>query len=72
MAHASGVGSGGIISGDFVNPMPSMLVRLLITRSGTCFLLPMAGMPLLEIAPTNATHVSFLPLIEGFHLLLFA
>ena len=49
-----------------------MLMGLSITGSGTHFLLPRADMPLLEIAPAYATHVSFLPLIKGFLLLLFA
>ena len=50
MAYASGVGSGSIISGDFVNPMPPMLVGLLITGSGIRFLLPRAGVPLPDMA----------------------
>ena len=50
MAHASGVGSDSIISGDFVNPIPPMLVGLSITGSGTRFLLPRAGVPLPEMA----------------------
>ena len=51
MAHASGVGSGSIISGDFVNPVPPMLVGLLITGSGTHFLLLRVGVPLPKIVP---------------------
>ena len=66
MAHGSIVGSDSIISGDFVNPVPPMLVGLSIRGLGTCFLLPQAGMPLPKIAPTDATHVSPLPLIKGF------
>ena len=52
MAYASGAGSGSIISGDFVNPVPPMLVGLLITGSGTHFLFPRAGVPLPEMVPT--------------------
>ena len=40
-----------IISGDFVNLVPPILVGLLITGLGTRFLLPKAGVPLAEMAP---------------------
>ena len=52
--------------------VPLMLVGVSITGSGARFILPRAGMSVPEIAPTDATHVRFLPLIEGFLLLLFA
>ena len=65
-AHASGVGSSGIISSDFVNPVPPMLVDVSITGSGARFILPKAGVPVPEIAPADATHVSSLPLMRAF------
>ena len=61
-----------LVVSSLVNLVSPMLVGLSITGIGTCFLLPRVGMPLPEIAPADATHVSFLPLIEGFLLLLFA
>ena len=48
-----------------------MLVGVSITRSGARFILPRAGVPVPEIAPADATHVSSLPLIEGFSSLFF-
>ena len=49
-----------------MDPMPSILVGLLITGLRTHFILPRVGVPVLEIAPTDATHVSSLPMTEGF------
>ena len=58
--YASGVGSDSIISGDFMNPVPPMLVGLLIMGSGTRFLLPRAGMPLPEMAPILGSLIDLL------------
>ena len=49
-----------------MNPMPRMLVGVSIIRSGARFILPRVGVPVPEIAPADATHVSSLSLIEGF------
>ena len=57
MARASSVASGTIL-GDFVGAVPLILYGLLIVGTRTCFSLPRAGMPLLDVDPANATHVS--------------
>ena len=49
-----------------MDPVPPMLVGVSITGSGARFVLPRAGVPVPEIAPADATHVSSLPLTEGF------
>ena len=49
-----------------MDPVPPMLVGVSITGSGAHLTLPRAGTPVPEIAPADATHVSFLPMIEGF------
>ena len=54
-----------------MDPVPPMLVGVSITGSGARFALPRVGVPVPEIAPADATHVSFLPLTEGFLLLLY-
>ena len=57
ITHTSGVPS-GIILYDLVSIVSSMLYGLSIIGTWTCFPLPRAGMPLSDVDPTDATHVS--------------
>ena len=58
MAHASGVGSGSSILGDLVITAPPMMQGLSIRGVGVCFSLPRIGIPLSDVFPADATHVS--------------
>ena len=49
-----------------MDPVTPILMGMSITGSGTHFVLPRAGVSVPEIAPADATHVSSLPLTEGF------
>ena len=57
-AHASGVVSSDAILSDLVSTMPPMLYGLSITRAGTRFPLPRAGMPLSNVDLADTTQVS--------------
>ena len=54
-----------------MDPVPPMLVGVSIMGSGARFFLPRTGVPIPKIAPADATHVSSLPLIEGFPFLFY-
>ena len=66
IAHASGVGFGGTILGDFMNTAPPMLYGLSIIGAETCFPLSRAGTTLSNMDHANTTHVSLLTLLELF------
>ena len=72
MAHASGVASSSTILGDLMSTMPPLLYGLSITGTGTRFPLPRAGMPLSDVDPADATHVSLLTLFGFFFFFLFS
>ena len=69
IAYTSIIASSGTILGDLVSTVPPMLYGLSITGTGTRFSLPRAGMPLLDVDPTDATHINLLTLF-GFFLFL--
>ena len=70
IAYTSIIASSGTILGDLVSTVPPMLYGLSITGTGTRFSLPRAGMPLLDVDPTDATHINLLTLF-GFFLFLY-
>ena len=51
-----------------MDPVTPILMGMSITGSGTHFVLPRAGVSAPKIAHADATHVSLLPLFEGFFL----
>ena len=60
--HASSMGFGSTILGDLVSTVPPILYGLSVRGAGVCFSLPRTGVPLLDVFPTDATHVSPLTL----------
>ena len=60
----SGVASTSTILSDLVSTIPLILYGLLIIGIGTHLPMPRAGMPLLDVDPADATHVSLSTLFE--------
>ena len=61
--HASGVGPGGTIPGDFLDTTPPMIQGLSVRGARVFFFfLPRTGIPLSDVFHIDATHVSPLTL----------
>ena len=62
MTHVSSVGFGSTILSDLIITAPPMMQGLLVRGAGVRFSLPRTSIPLSNVFPADATHVSPLTL----------